>query len=160
MCFLSFSGQKILSKCWMHKMSRKKPSCVCFFFCSKCFVCLHVFWGTNSSYFRKMEGPGIWDFVKSALFQCPYPFFLNLNKMCQKHIPIRGFNFPWSFWIVQVPFCHNRCDFVRVKSPFLRIFGLNSFILDKQGGVNQKEIQINLFNIHSILVFNGLNFFT
>ena len=33
----------------------------------------------------------------------------------------------------------------------------NSFSFDKQGDLNQKEIQLNLCNIFSILVFDGLN---
>ena len=39
------------------------------------------------AYFRKIKHPGIGCFIKSALFEI---FFLNFNKMCQKHIQIRG----------------------------------------------------------------------
>ena len=108
------------------------------------------------TYFWKIECPGIGRFIKKALFEKKNT---NLNKACQKHIPTRVFKFHQPFWIVQVPFSQTKVPFYSSKEPFPKIFWFNSFILEKPGSLDQKEIQINLFNIYSILIFNGFNLF-
>ena len=116
MCFLSFVGQKILSKCWMHKMSRKKPSCVGFFFAPNVLFVCKCFEGPTAPILER------WSIQESdTSLRVPFlkkTFFLNLNKMCHKDFPIRGIQPPWSFWIVQVPFCYTKVPFCSREEPF------------------------------------------
>ena len=73
--------------------------------------------------------------------------------MCQKH-SIGKFNLHRPFWIFQVPFCQIKVPVHSSEEPFSRNILNQFFILDKLGGL------IDLFNLFSILIFNGLNLFT
>ena len=82
------------------------------------------------AYFRKIKHSGIWCFVKSALSETFF-FFLNLNKMCQKHSDLGDSTSTAPSGLSKYSFVKQRCFFIEVKRPFPRIFWFNSFILDK-----------------------------
>ena len=70
---------------------------------------------------------------------------LNLNQMYQKHIPIRRDSTSIGpSRLSKCPFVKQRYSFIEAKNSFPRIIWINSFILDKQGALNLREIQLSL----------------